>query len=72
MPELLDPVLLDFSNDRAAQKAKYFGEFFPAQLPEGRSGRTFLEFFQRDRLTDHLKGIVILQLYDGNWPESGV
>src|SRR5256885_3724265 len=34
---LLDPVLLDFSNGRAAQKSKFLGEFFPAQLPEGTS-----------------------------------
>jgi hypothetical protein len=34
---LLDPVLVDFSNLRAAQKAKYFGEFFPAHSPAERS-----------------------------------
>ena len=62
LPELLDPVLLDFSNVRQAQKAKFGGELFPAQLPEGRSGRTFLEFFQRDRATDLPKGIVALDL----------
>src|SRR5260221_649263 len=27
---LLDPILLEFSNLKAAQKAKYLGEFFPA------------------------------------------
>ncbi|MGH9855415.1 MAG: DUF6932 family protein, partial [Blastocatellia bacterium] len=29
-PDKLDPVLLDFSQDRAAQKAKYGGELFIA------------------------------------------
>lgn len=31
-PYRLDPVLLDFSNSRAAMKAKYGGEFFPASF----------------------------------------
>lgn len=58
----LDPVLQDLSNSRAAQKAKYFGEFFPAELPEGATGKNFLEFFQRDRQTREAKGIVELEL----------
>lgn len=61
-PALLDPVLLDFSNGRAAQKARYGGELFPAELPEGGSGRTFLEFFQTDRSTGAAKGIVSIDL----------
>lgn len=60
VPELLDPVLLDFSDGRAAQKAKFRGELFPAELPEGLSGRTFLEFFQTDKETGLSKGIVAL------------
>jgi hypothetical protein len=61
-PELLDPVLLDFSDGRAAQKARYGGELFPAELPEKDSGRTFLEFFQTDRETGKPKGIIVLDL----------
>jgi hypothetical protein len=56
----LDPVLLDFADDRAAQKAKYFGEFFPAQALEVDSGRVFLDFFQIDKRTGHPKGILAL------------
>ena len=48
--EALDPVFLDFSNSRARQKQRFLGELFPAELPEGASGRTFLEFFQTDPL----------------------
>lgn len=60
-PEQLDPVLLDFSNGRAAQKAKYFGELFPAEFREGASGKTWLNFFQED--TDgRPKGIVAIDL----------
>lgn len=61
-PDRLDPVLLDFSDGRAAQKVKYGGELFPAELPEGVSGRTFLEFFQTDRDTGAAKGIVSIGL----------
>lgn len=61
-PSKLDPVLLDFSNGRASQKAKYFGELFPAETPEGITGRTFLEFFQIDKQTGHPKGIVGIDL----------
>jgi hypothetical protein len=62
--EVLDPVFLDFSNRRAAQKSKYLGEFFPAQMPEGASGKAFLEFFQTDKETGRSKGIVGLNLQE--------
>jgi hypothetical protein len=62
--EGLDSVFLDFSGGRAAQKRKYFGEFFPAQMPEGASGRAFLEFFQTDKETGRPKGIVGLNLQE--------
>ena len=61
-PKLLDPVLLDFSNARAAQKAKYQGEFFPAQWAELSTGLTFLEFFQIDKETGDAKGIIAIDL----------
>jgi hypothetical protein len=60
-PELLDPVLLDFTNGRAAQKAKYGGELFPAEGIELGSGKTWLEFFQQDR-NGKPKGIVGIRL----------
>jgi hypothetical protein len=62
--QTLDPVFLDFSRGRAAQKRKYLGEFFPAQMPEGASGRVFLEFFQTDKETGRSKGIVALNLQE--------
>ena len=61
-PDRLDPVFLDFSNARAKQKARFGGEFFPADLPEGMTGKTFLEFFQTDKETGAAKGIVALDL----------
>ena len=61
-PELLDPVLLTFDSGRATQKAKYRGELFPAQMREGGSGQTYLEFFQIDRETGDPKGIVAIDL----------
>jgi hypothetical protein len=60
-PNVLDPVLLDFSRSRAAQKSEYGGELFPAELPEGASGRVFLDFFQHDA-DGRPKGIVDIKL----------
>lgn len=41
-PDLLDPILLTFANRRAAQKAKYGGEFFPAESAADPFGTCFL------------------------------
>lgn len=60
--QVIEPVLFEFSNHRAAQKRKYLGEMFPADSQELASGRTFLEFFQRDMQTGHPKGIVAIDL----------
>lgn len=61
-PDLLDPELLDFSDRRAAQKARYAGELFPAQVAAEPGETVFLEYFQRDRQTGEPKGIVALDL----------
>jgi len=61
-PTKLDPVFFDFSNRRKAQKAKFLGEFFPADGQNGLSGKTFLEFFQLDKQTGDPKGVVGLHL----------
>jgi hypothetical protein len=61
-PELLEPVFLDFSDRRTAQKQKYFGEFFPAQTVETGAGRLFLDFFQIDKETGTPKGIIEINL----------
>ena len=58
-PNLLDPVLLLFDHGRAAQKAKFGGELFPAELPEGASGLRFVDFFQRAKVGE--RG-------SSNWP----
>jgi len=63
--DALDPVFFDFADGRAAQKARFGVELFPAQVPEGLTGRTFLEFFQTDRETGEPKGIIVLELDDG-------
>jgi hypothetical protein len=60
--EDLDPVFWDFSRGRAAQKRRFLGEFFPAQLPEGATGRAFVEFFQVNTLTGAPKGILAIRL----------
>lgn len=60
--DLLDPVLLDFRNRRAAQKARFGGELFLAHLPADPMGTSFLDFFQRDRYTEEPKGIIAINL----------
>lgn len=58
----LEPVFGDFSNSRAAQKAKFFGEFFPSSETADPVGTTFLDFFQIDKNTGNAKGIIALNL----------
>jgi hypothetical protein len=61
-PDRLDPVLLDFSNFRAAQKATYGGELFVSSAVADLLGTRFLDFFQRDAITGRPKGIVAIDL----------
>ncbi len=63
-PGLIDPVLLSFDNLRAAQKAKYGGELFPARARATAQPpfSVFLDFFQVDKATGTAKGIVTLDL----------
>lgn len=56
----LDPVMLDLSNHRVAQKARFGGELFP-NVVEPSSGVVFAEFFQGERDTGR-KGIVVINL----------
>jgi len=60
----LDPVLLDLSNHRSAQKARFGGELFPNVI-ETQSGLSFAEFFQNERDTSR-KGIVVIHLSKGD------
>jgi hypothetical protein len=61
-PDLLDPVLLDFTKKRAAQKAKFGGELFPASRCADLAGTSFTKFFQIDRATGDQKGIIAINL----------
>jgi hypothetical protein len=58
---LLDPVLKDFSNRRAAQKQKYGGEFFEAEAEAVPDGTLYLDFFQLTK-DGKRKGIIRLRL----------
>jgi hypothetical protein len=55
------PVLLTFDHGRAAQKARFGGEFFIAESGADPHGTRFLEFFQHTR-EGTPKGIVALTL----------
>ena len=61
-PTGLDPVLLTFDAGRAAQKAKYLGELFPASITADAEGLSFLEFFQTDKETGRPKGIIAIDM----------
>jgi len=59
-PYRLDPVLLDFTNGRAAMKSKYLGELFPATFPAA-PGVLYRDFFKKDR-SGLPKGVVNIDL----------
>lgn len=59
----LDSVFLDFSNLRAAQKAKNGRDFFPSSATASLNPRlSYREFFQKDKYIDEAKGIIALDL----------
>ena len=60
--EQLEPALLDWSDRRAAQKARFGGELFVAESGADPWGTTYLSFFQHDRITGKSKGIVAMDL----------
>lgn len=62
VPNRLDSELKEFGNDRAAQKARYGGEIFPAQWNADPDGTTFLDYFQYDNVTERPKGIIAIDL----------
>lgn len=59
-PNQLDPVLLDMQHPRAAMKAKYLGDLFPASAP-AEPGVPFRDFFMTDR-NGVAKGVVLIDL----------
>lgn len=63
-PARLDDELLDFSNARAAQKARYGGELFSVEASAEPAGTMFLDYFQRDRDSGAPKGIISIALGD--------
>jgi hypothetical protein len=58
--EQIDPVFLDLSAGRAAQKRRFGAEFFPNVVEMG-SGLVFAEFFQNER-DGSRRGIVVLNV----------
>ncbi len=58
----LDPELQDFSHKCAAQKARYGGEFYPADWVAEPGGMRFRDYFQRDAITKQPKGMIAIDL----------
>ena len=62
-PTKLDPILLEFTPEaRSKVEVKYRGDVFPAELPEGASGKLFVDFFQTDKNTGEDKGIIAINI----------
>ncbi len=61
IPSLLDPVLMDFENERAAQKWKYRGEMLIAEEFGGPS-ESIKKGFRTDKFTGLEKGILRIKL----------
>jgi hypothetical protein len=61
-PTTLHPELLDFTDGRTAQKARYGGELFPTDSQAHPDGTRFLDYFQRDRVTKRPKGMIAISL----------
>lgn len=64
--DALDPILLDFSKGRQAQKRRFGGELLPADSSADLSGTSYLDYFQRDPRTANPKGILAIDLVPGN------
>lgn len=60
-PDTLDPVLLDLSQGREAQKRRFRGELLPADMAADSAGLPYLDYFQRAS-NKRLKGIVSIDL----------
>lgn len=58
---LAGSVLLNFENQRAAQKSRFRGEMFLSNTRADAAGALFLDFFQKDQ-DGYPKGIVALDL----------
>ncbi|MBL4898843.1 MAG: hypothetical protein JKX76_04235 [Colwellia sp.] len=64
-PSRIDPLLLEFSPEtRNKVEVKYRGDIFPAEIPEGASGKLFVDFFQTDKNTGKDKGIIAINIGD--------
>ncbi len=61
---MLDPILLNFDNQRLLQKIVFFGELFPSHWPANAAGQRFLDFFQIDKNTGSQKGIILLTVQE--------
>lgn len=58
----IDPILLDIKQFKTEVKEKYLGDIFPAEIPEGNTGKRFRDFFQIDKNTGEDKGIIAISL----------
>jgi hypothetical protein len=60
----LDPVLMNLSERRRAQKERFGGELFPATMPADPGYADFRDYFQHELANNAPKGIVAIDLKD--------
>jgi len=62
-PLRIDSGLLVFTPSvKKNMEIKYRGDIFPAEIPEGGSGKLFINFFQTDKNTGNDKGIIAIKI----------
>jgi predicted nucleotidyltransferase len=63
--DLLDtqyPIFFDLNPPRKAQQLRYRADVFPANIYESNSGMMFKDFFQQNKETGNIKGIVKINI----------
>ena len=62
MAEVIMPILFDFDNKRENQQRQYKCDIFPAHAIADRQGTLYIDFFQKDKATNNLKGIIKINI----------
>ena len=60
--EELEDWVLGLSDGRAVQKQRWGGEIFPRDFPFSWNGETVFEAFQRTRVKNERKGMILIDL----------
>ena len=59
-----EPILLNFSEGRRAQKTRFGGEALPYDFPLDWNGTTLLDGFKREKVTGKAKGLIRVDIQE--------